>query len=133
MSAKPARWWSWVTMIQVWPNRRMTARNSFSVSSDVLESRLPVGSSAKGGLDGHGTSDSHPLLLSPRQLARFVVQVSLEAQLGEHDASPGEPRLLADPAEGQRQRHVLQRRHGLQQIEGLEDETHLLAAVADEL
>src|SRR5205085_10068834 len=45
-SAIAAAWASWVTITVVWPSESTESRSSVRISPPVVESRLPVGSSA---------------------------------------------------------------------------------------
>ncbi len=91
-------------------------------SAPDRESRLPVGSSAKmiSGRVTNARADRDPLLLAARELGRSVAEPVGQADGAHHLV---EPRCLGLAAsERERQHDVGARRHGGDQVEGLEDE-----------
>ena len=82
---------SWVTITMVWPISRTALRMNDRISAPVLESRLPVGSSAKmiAGSAGQGPGDGDPLLLTAGELARAVVEAVAEADGADDRVEPG--------------------------------------------
>jgi hypothetical protein len=80
---------SWVTMTTVWPWLSTTRRRKPSTSAPDVESRLPVGSSAKttsGRPTRPGARD--PLLLAAGQLARPVPEPVAQADGVDHLVEP---------------------------------------------
>ncbi len=77
-------------------------------------------------LVGERPRQGHALLLATRELARIVLEPMLETDLGE--AGPGDGEGVAPAGELARQRHVLERGHGGNEVEGLEDDADMLAA-----
>ena len=72
-----------------------------------------------------GAGQGHALLLATRQLARIVGHALPEPDLGEQRACRREGVAVA--GELQRQRHVLERGHGRDQMEGLEQDADPVA------
>ena len=124
---------SWVTMTVVWPSVSTESRSSARISPLVVESRLPVGSSANMTL-GRETSARAtatrccwPPDSSDGRCAEAVGQADLVDELLE-------PRRVGLAAgELERQRDVLGRGEHRQQVEELEDEADVVAAQRVEL
>ena len=73
-----------------------------------------------------GAAHRHALLLTAGQLARAVLEAVGEADGVDHRL---QPRVIGLPAgERERERDVLERGQRRYEVEGLEDEAHLLAA-----
>ena len=86
---------------------------------------MPVGSSARIS-DGRGrerAGDGHALLLAAGQLAGEMRFAMRQPDFGERLARGGEGFVLVE--EFERQRHVLDRRHGRHQVEGLEHDADI--------
>ena len=77
-----------------------------------------------------GAGDRHALLLAARKLRRIMVQAMAEADRLQLGLGPLEGLVLAGELEGQR--HVLQGRHGRDEVEGLEHDADPPAAKARE-
>ena len=144
---------------KIWPSRMWTTRCAYSamsgscvtstmvlplackvsnramISMPVLESRLPVGSSARmmEGLIDQGAGDGDALALAAGELVGLVIHAAFEAHVGQRflgalDACGGR-RAVVD----QGQLDVVQRGGAGQQVEGLEDEADFLVADARQL
>ena len=72
-----------------------------------------------------GAGQRHALLLATRKLARIVVEALLETDFGEEPAGGGEGVAVA--CELHRQRHILPRGHGRDQMERLEQDAQPIA------
>ena len=96
----------------------------------MSRSRLPVGSSASssGGSATEGAGQRHALLLAARELAGIVAEAVAEADRAQRRLGAVEG--VGAAGEFQRDRDVLQRRHGRDQVEGLEHDADMVAAEA---
>ena len=125
---------SWVTITSSGRSSSTASRSSCRISALVVESRLPVGSSAKTtvGLRHQGAGDRHALLLAARELGRAVL------------AAVGQPDLARSPVDPRRARACGRRscsgsrmfssaRQHRQQVEELEHEPDVVAAQLGEL
>ena len=125
-SAKEAATASWVTITTVWPKSSTAWRSSSSTSSDALESRLPVGSSA------NRTAGRMTVLARSRRAAAVRPTARRDGgRVGRRSRSLSElvEPLAVDitPGDRQRQQDVLFGAQHRQQVERLEDETDPIA------
>ncbi len=123
---------SWVTSASVAPRRAGSAKIRSMIARPVASSRLPVGSSAisSDGLGDERAGERHPLLLAAGKLGGIVAHPFAEADLLELRAGAGEG--VADAGEFERRGDVLERRHGRDEVEGLEHDADAGAAKARE-
>ena len=119
---------SWVTMTVVWPSVSTESRSSSRISPLVVESRLPVGSSANitRRPRDEGAGDGDALLLAAGELGRAVREAVVRPTLATTSSSHAWSGLL--PGELERQHDVLGRREHREQVEELEDEADVVAA-----
>ena len=119
---------SWVTRTMVIPCSVLSREITSMISSDIDESRFPVGSSARM-ISGSVTraGDCHPLLLPAGEAVRRMVHAV--AKTHPHQRRLGQVRPPARAAVYQRKLHLLQRVYPGQQVLGLENESDL--GVAD--
>ncbi len=106
------------------------------ISSEVRESRLPVGSSASSTVGrGHKRArNRHALLLTAGQLARMVIDARAETHALQRTLRGARvSRCRPERSYEQWQLHVLERARAREQIETLEHETELLIARVREL
>ena len=105
------------------------------ISSEVAESRLPVGSSASRieRLVDQGAGDGDALALAAGELVGLVVHAVAQADPLQRRARPLPPLGAREAGVDQRQLDVVQGVGARQQVEGLEDEADLLVADGREL
>ena len=85
------------------------------------------------GVGYQGAGDAHALLLAAAHLRGLVVQVLLQPEVAEHLARGGAALAGADAAVDQGHGHVLQRGHGGEEVELLEDEADVPKAKIHQL
>ena len=83
------------------------------------------------GARGGGTGQRHALLFAAGELRGVVIDAAFEADGLQFFLGASKGIRLA--GEFQRGRHVFERRHGRDQVEGLEDHAEMIAAEAGEL
>ena len=82
---------------------------------------------------GQGARDGYPLLLAAGKPGRPEVHSFFQPDLLQEAATSLAALRSRDAAEGHRQRHVVQRAHGRDQVEALEDGADVLQPVVGEL
>ena len=121
---------SWVTTTSVVPRRLLEA------AEDRVDLVAGLGVELAGRLVGQDQDrlldqrpgDRHPLLLAAGELIGAVIEAIAQADLGQQLDGPLP--LLGRHAPGQeRDQHVLERRQVADQVERLEDEADLVAAI----
>ena len=120
----------WVIISVVWPSSRLERTSIDSTASELLVSRLPVGSSAStiAGRADHRPRNGHTLLLAAAQLAGTMRQTPLDReQIAEVVEIGAVERLLA-PAHRVGDLDIAHRRQRRQQVELLEDEADAMLA-----
>ena len=125
---------SWVTMITVCPCSARPSKTRM-ISSDVVESRFPVGSSARR-IDGwlhERARDRDALALTAGELVRPVMDSVSELNALECFRGSLSPLVRSDAGVNERQLDVVQRGRARQQVEGLEHEADLAISDAREL
>ena len=124
---------SCVTITVVWPSVSTDSRSSARISPPVVESRLPVGSSANItlGRDTSARATATRCCWPPESSDGRCVEAIAEADLVDQLVEPLRVRLAAGELE--RQRDVLGRREHRQQVEELEDEPDVVAAQLGQL
>ena len=131
-SATDAATASWVTMTTAWPNSSTARRSSARISCEVVESRLPVGSSAKitAGSEASARATATRCCWPPESSDGRCVRRSASATASSSWST--RPSVTA-AGERQRQAHVLLGGEHRHEVEGLEDEADLVAPQAREV
>ena len=119
---------SWVTITVVWPSVSTESRSSARISPLVVESRLPVGSSANItlGRETSARATATRCCWPPESSDGRCVSRSASPTVSISSASHCRVGLAAGELE--RQRDVLGRRQHREQVEELEDEPDVVAA-----
>ena len=118
---------SWVTITVVWPSVSTESRSSVRISPLVVESRLPVGSSANItlGRETSARATATRCCWPPESSDGRCVRRSLRPTVLDQLVQPCRVGLAAGELE--RQRDVLGRREHREQVEELEDEADVVA------
>ena len=129
-SAASARAGSCVEATMVMPCCWTTSRSTEMMPAPVVESRSPVGSSARrtGGPTASGPGDGDPALLAAGELVGAVAPPGAQPRQLQGLHGPPLPLPPGHPVDAQGQVHVLVRREDGEQAVHLEHEPHLVPA-----